>query len=225
MPFSFFSLFLSFLLFETSIASCKYKFIHNASELIEFSNEVNNGINYYKGYTVYLVADIDFSGFLNQFKPITYFIGTFDGQGYVINNLVISTSSSMTTGLFGNSGGTISKNIVIDSTCYFASSFSSSTYNSLLGGIIARCGVTDGNCIVENCVNMADLVFTGNAGGLLYMGGIAGGIPITSNTCTVRIMNCVNYGTVYNSGKGNNGVCMGGIVGENLEYTANYKIT
>ena len=59
---------------------------------IQFSKDVNNG-NHYYGTTVFLDADIDFSGGLSeQFEPIgksdsKYFQGTFDGQGHTISNL------------------------------------------------------------------------------------------------------------------------------------------
>lgn len=121
------TLFSLFLLFETSLAACKYKFIHNASELVEFSNDVNGGTSY-SGYTVYLVADIKFDYTLSQqFKPIgfsdNYFHGTFDGQGYVISALTISSSSFRYTGLFGVSTGITIKNVVIDNTCSFTSTY------------------------------------------------------------------------------------------------------
>lgn len=121
-----FTLLLSLLLhFEISLA-CKYKFIHNASELIQFSNDVNSGTTY-EGYTVYLVADINFNNALSKkFEPIGNFQGTFDGQGYVVRNLVIE-SSFRTTGLFGYLyGWVIIKNTVLDSSCSFTSSFTTS---------------------------------------------------------------------------------------------------
>ena len=44
--------------------------IANATDLINFSNEINNGISF-EGTTVLLEADIDFSGELSeQFQPI-----------------------------------------------------------------------------------------------------------------------------------------------------------
>ena len=44
--------------------------IHNASELIQFSKDVSSGTSY-SGTTVFLDADIDFSGGLSeQFEPI-----------------------------------------------------------------------------------------------------------------------------------------------------------
>ena len=65
--------------------------IKNTSDLIALSKNVNNGTAY-PGTTVFLDADIDFSGVLSeqQFKPIGtsyYFQGTFNGQGHTISNL------------------------------------------------------------------------------------------------------------------------------------------
>ena len=72
--------------------------IKNASELIQLSKNVSSGKNY-NGTTVFLDADIDFSGGLSeQFEPIgkdynNFFQGTFDGQGYTISNLLVNSSS------------------------------------------------------------------------------------------------------------------------------------
>lgn len=139
-----FSLFpLLLLLLEPSLA-CKYRFIHNASELIEFSNEVNKGTNY-QGYTVYLAADINFSDLSTQFVPIGKdtrcpFRGTFDGQGYVITDLILSSSLFRWTGLFGFSSGTTIKNVVVGNTCSFTSSHSGLEY-AFASGIIGWCYV------------------------------------------------------------------------------------
>ena len=80
--------------------------ISNANDLIQFSKNVNSGTSY-SGTTVFLDADIDFSGgFSGKFEPIgtddSNFQGTFDGQGYTISNLAIN-SSSQYVGLFGYS--------------------------------------------------------------------------------------------------------------------------
>ena len=60
--------------------------IHNADELITFSESVISGTSY-SGTTVYLDSDIDFTPSLSQqFEPIGnssyYFKRTFDGQGH-----------------------------------------------------------------------------------------------------------------------------------------------
>lgn len=99
-----FNLLALFLLLEQGIF-CKELRIENANELISFSNDVNNGKKY-TGTTVFLDSDIVFTDELSQtFDPIgkaspNYFAGFFNGQGYVISNLVIN-SDSRYTGLFG----------------------------------------------------------------------------------------------------------------------------
>ena len=148
--------------------------IRDASDLIEFSKNVSLGTNY-KGTTVFLDADIDFSGGLSeQFEPIgmnsnsNYFQGTFNGQGHTINNLEIKSSSSQYVGLFGySSGGTI-KNVVLDSSCSVVSSCSDSS-EAYVGGIVGYCSY----CTIESTVNMASVSFTGNTSNSnLYLGGI-----------------------------------------------------
>ena len=100
--------------------------IKNASDLIGLSKNVNSGTSY-KGTTVFLDADIDFSsgGHPKEFGPIgTYdgwynykdFQGTFDGQGHTISNLAVK-SSLYYVGLFGYSRGVTIRNVVLDSSC------------------------------------------------------------------------------------------------------------
>ena len=112
-------------------------YINTANELVAFSKIVNIGTSY-SGTTVFLGADIDFSdGLSEQFEPIGKdysFQGTFDGQGHMISNLAVN-SSSQDVGLFGYSwgGGAIIRNIVLDSSCSAVSFFIGYAY---IGGII-----------------------------------------------------------------------------------------
>lgn len=213
----FYSFFVFLLLFDTSLAACKYKFIHNASELIEFSNDVNSGTNY-EGYTVYLVNDIDFTDLSSQFNPIgcwdsddnyIVFAGTFDGQGYVVSNLRISTSTTRSVGLFGASlGKTIIENVVIDSSCYFLNSCKDFDY-VLVAGVIGYIWLDKGSSTVKNCVNLADTKYSGNAGQCLYTGGIVGDIDNLNNKYQSILENCVNYGQIYNTGAAGSHSSMG----------------
>ena len=112
--------------------------INNASDLIQFSKVVNRGTGY-KGTTVFLDTDIDFSsGFSEQFEPIgksiNYFQGTFDGQGHTISNLAMNSSSEY-VGLFGYSEGATIRNVVLDSSCSVVSSYSGSD-EATAGGIV-----------------------------------------------------------------------------------------
>ena len=191
--------------------------ITTAQGLIDFSNDVNSGTSY-SGTTVYLGSDIDFNSSLSQqFQPIgftetNYFNGTFDGKGYVISNLTITTpSSSECTGLFGYSGGATIRNVVMDPSCSVNSS--ASTYdNTYTGGIIGRCFTTNSGCLIENSVNMGSVSFGGSVqSDNLCLGGIAGELGYTSVHFVV-IRNCVNYGNIMITGLSDS-AWIGGIVG------------
>ena len=189
--------------------------INNASDLIDFSKNVKNGTSY-SGTTVFLGADIDFSGGLSeQFEPIgkdagKYFQGTFDGQGHTVSNLALN-SSSQYVGLFGYSnGGATIRNVVLDSSCSIASSFNDSSNVVYIGGITGHCGAGNGPCVIENTVNMGSVSFTGNSS-YLYLGGIVGHPPASNNDATVK--NCANYGSIAHSGTVNSVAYIGGIVG------------
>ena len=184
--------------------------ITTVSELITFSNNVNSGISY-SGTTMFLGADIDFSGGLSeQFEPIgnsssKSFQGTFDGQGHTISNLAMN-SSSQYVGLFGySSGGAIIRNVVLDSSCSVVSSYNGSS-NARVAGITGQCS----GCTIENTVNMASVSFTGNTTNSLFLGGIAGCLSVSSKDITMR--NCINYGSVTHSGTANY-ARIGGIAG------------
>lgn len=209
------------LLFGASLA-VNTKFIHNANEFIKFSNEVNRGTSY-KDYTVYLAADIDFFSFSSQYKSISGFLGTFDGQGYVISNLTMNSPSFVFVGLFGSLYGSTIKNVVIDKSCSFLNSYTYSDYPHT-GGFIGRCEPSYGPCVCENCVNMASLSFTGKVGNFnTYLGGIIAHIHIATNNYETKLINCVNYGTIYNSGSTNHNIFIGGIAGDFYKETSNYK--
>ena len=153
--------------------------IKNASDLIGLSKNVSSGTSY-KGTTVFLDADIDFSGdgLSEKFEPIGkdwyyYFQGTFDGQGHIVSNLAMN-SSSQYAGLFGHSREATIKNVVLDSSCSIVNSLSGSI-DASVSGVIGRC--FSGSCTIENNVNMASVAFTGNITGdtgFLFFGGIVG---------------------------------------------------
>ena len=137
--------------------------ISSASDLIYFSKNVSAGTSF-EGTTVFLDADVDFSGGLSeQLEPIGKnnsfsFQGTFDGQGHTINNLTMR-SSSQNIGLFGYPSGVTIRNVVFDSSCSVVSSYTS--LNAYAGGIIGMCN----SCTVESTVNMANVSFMVNLPG------------------------------------------------------------
>ena len=195
--------------------------ISSASDLIQFSNNVNSGSTYY-GTTVFLDSDLDFSG--NTFESIgnsesNYFRGDFDGQGHVISNLAM-TSSSQCVGLFGISYGLAIRNVILDSSCSITSSYESNA-NAYVGGIIGYCKSSSLWCTIENSMNMASVSFTGNTNDyFLTLGGIAG---ILSKFHEVAVKNCANYGDVTNSGKSTNSY-IGGITGTSYGTSSYNKV-
>ena len=141
-----------------------------------------------------------------------YFLGTFDGQGHTISNLVMNSTSKY-AGLFGYSGGTTIKNIVMDPSCSITNHYSTSSGNSFAGAIIGKCESNFNQCIIENTVNMGRVTLSGNMSGsstTLYLGGIAGDLKYFSFDIIVK--NCANYGEAIFTGTGGYPL-IGGIVG------------
>lgn len=188
--------------------------IHNASELIQFSKDVNNGLNF-SGTTVFLGSDIDFADGLSQhFEPIgtfdNHFLGTFDGLGHTINNLNMN-SSLFYSGLFGFSSGLTIRNVVVDNSCSFVNSYN---YEGTIyfGGIIGSCRPFYGPCNFENNVNMASVTFNGESGVYLYFGGFIGYIE-SSDLNISCLKNCANYGSITHNRMSNGESNIGGIAG------------
>ena len=180
--------------------------IRNAKDLEAFSKRVSQGATF-AGETVFLSDDLDLQ-MVHSFQPIgtgdeyadvyNPFLGTFDGQGYTIKHLNISTSSHF-VGLIGSlgdygftRGGGVVSNVVLDSTCTIESRCTDEYCYGYQGGIVGFCYGQDANCIVENSVNMATVVSHGNA---QMIGGIIGHCSVDgTHICTVY--NCANYGNI-----------------------------
>jgi hypothetical protein len=114
--------------------------------------KISNDPDYPLSGSYVLTADIDLSG--AEWTPIgvdenNAFTGTFDGQGYKIQNLMITGSSYKYVGLFGYvHNGTI-KNVGMIDTCIDVT-LDSDIY---VGGIV---GHSDSSSI-ENCYNTGDV--------------------------------------------------------------------
>ncbi|MBQ8837620.1 MAG: hypothetical protein IJ002_08995 [Clostridia bacterium] len=134
-----------------------------------------------------LTKDIDMSGVSGQ-TPIgdgtDNFTGTFDGGGYTVSNLNISTTAQY-TGLFGYIKGATVKNLTVDGLIS-----SSAQY---IGGLVGYANAST----IENCQNKATV------SGTRYVGGMVGycnnGISLT---------NCYSSGDVISSASD-----VGGLVG------------
>ena len=102
---------------------------------------MNSGTSY-SGTTVFLGSDIDLAG--KTFELIgnsdsNYFRGAFNGQGHVISDFTITSSSSY-VGLFGYSGGLTIKNTIFDSSCSITSSYrgSSASAGGIIGDVVQK---------------------------------------------------------------------------------------
>lgn len=177
--------------------------IGNANQLIEFAAKINNG-TYSQDTNVILTSNIDMEG--ENWKPIDNYSGTFDGQGYTIQNLTINGSGAV--GLFmyiqnatiknvgvtgemsgmNNVGGLVGIDLggsTIEN-CWNGASISAAQENA--GGIVGWLG-KDNPSSLKNCYNCGP-VFSGS----VYAGGIVGKLG-ENNSSSVK--DCYNYGTVF----------------------------
>ena len=191
--------------------------ISSVEEFITFTNEVNNGTNY-KGETVFLTSDLDFTIYSSSsFVPVgksndAYtFRGIFDGQGHAISNLKVASDKFLYLGVFGYSNGATIKNLVVDSSCSFESSYSGGN-SCAIGGIFGWCKSNYGECTLEGCVSMASIKYSGSSSATAYIGGIVGKIEVSDYNTSIT--DCMNYGNVSSVSSESNELRIGGIAGE-----------
>ena len=206
--------------------------IGTAAELAWFAAKVNSGETRINGK---LTADIDLGS--HEWKPIgkSSFYGTFDGDGHVVRNLYIN-SSSYPVGLFGyvSADATVTKLGVTGSvTC-------TNTKFSQAGGIAGYMwnGATISQCFstvdvttniqgggiagyTQNGAKIIDCYATGNVTAAstneCYVGGICGSAYDEDGTGVV-ITNCYSTGLVTGTGKTKS--CVGGVsAAKNATYT------
>lgn len=193
--------------------------ITSARDLISLAKIVNSGRSY-KSEIVTLKNDIEFTDRESeQFEPIgdkdNNFEGTFDGQGYMLKNLRLKTTSSNYGGIFGYSKGTTIRNVVMDSTCSVTSTYGSASSDdkeSYFSTLIGYCETINGPCTLENNVNMANITFDGNSNTNVFLGGLAGYLKFNQNYRS-NVINCVNYGMLTHIGATNNFADIGGLLG------------
>lgn len=185
-----------------------YMEIQNADQLLSFAAAVNEGQT---DLNAILMNNIDLNG-INWTPIATYsapYIGTFDGNGYKIDNLSISMENTAYVGLFAcvGSGGVI-QNLEIGS----GSISGIQEWYSYVGAIA---GLLQGKVI--NCSNSATV--TGVGGRACYIGGIAG----SQGT----IERCSNHGDINGVGGSSSSLhwqYVSGIVGGSSSgYTAQVK--
>ena len=174
------------------------------------------------GGTVELLGDVTLTGTWTavgtEAEP---FKGTFDGKGYTITGLTISSSSSDYVGLIGILDGGTVKNVKFASVSVEGKDdvgtavgriINGGTVSGVqvLGGSVSgakRVGGVVGSIIADgsalNCTNAATVT-----GSVYNVGGIVGAAYYTKTDKQMYITNCANNGAVTSSGAG-----AGGIVG------------
>ena len=149
-----------------------------------------------------LTADIELAGY--DWTPLKKFYGTFDGQGHVIRNLYIN-SSSYPAGLFGylNEGASVTRLGITGSVTCTARS------NAQAGGIA---GYMYGKASITQCWSAVYVTSNKHAGGIA--GYTATGAVITD---------CYATGTIRSSAA--NECYLGGICGSGFSNTAGATLT
>ena len=181
---------------------CGARVIRTADQLVQLANDVNAGV-IEKSIIIDMVADIDLQGvtypaigcrfseetgeYDEEQNPIMRdvkrpFIGSFDGHGHKVTNMLIESDTEGNKGLFGmvKAGSTI-KNVTVTGEIY------STGYSA---GIVGTC-VDKGVLTIENCgseviVNVGDK--GANGAGILGVNDLS--------QATVRIINCYNTGDI-----------------------------
>ncbi|HBF15668.1 MAG TPA: hypothetical protein DDW30_08345 [Clostridiales bacterium] len=184
--------------------------ISTPADLLYFAEMVNSGANF-EGLTVYLDADIDMTG--KTMAPIgsplsgavanngldgsNYFGGTFDGQGHVIDNLVMTSAVSVENatamvGLFGLVKSATVKNVVLGAGCSFTYNGEGAGYAAGLVAMVYRLKKSDTGygTLIDNCLTLATVNGARSAAGIL------GGIQSNTNNDPAVVRNCTNAGNV-----------------------------
>jgi len=193
--------------------------ISNRSELEAISRNTRGRFH--------LTADIDLSD--GVWRPIA-FTGIFDGQGHVIRNMTVRSTSISNFGLFastnssaiirnvglegvnvlhersGYAGGIVGTNHGTITNSYTIGSVESQGGETRAGGIA---GVNYGT--ISNCFSLATVTArntTSSSRAASYAGGVVG-----RNMSTASIINCYSAGIIASTTEGN--VFLGGVSGSN----------
>ena len=154
-------------------------YISNVNHLMAFAKYVNTGN---KNAKATLMADIDLSGYdwdiicetglyYNGYGNDLGYAGTFDGNGHVIKNISVKSSTTIdaSCGLFGTVSGTI-KNLGIEGFTFVDGGKDIRT-GAIVGQLITTNGRVE-NCYVKNATIKPGEHVTGGIAGCVYDGTI-----------------------------------------------------
>ncbi|MBQ7347985.1 MAG: hypothetical protein IJW55_08510 [Clostridia bacterium] len=204
--------------------------ISTPEDLVFFAQLVNLGATF-DGFTIYLENDLDMTGvsmtpigctaegYYTDKNAIPGFSGTFDGQGHIIDNLVMTsdvtpadTEAKVVVGLFGNAKSATIKNTVLGAGCSFSyTGTASKAYVAAFAAISFRLAKAvdgaqiDTHTTIENCYSAATVSSTKVAAGFV------GNVESNNNNFPAIIINCTNAGNITG------GHMAGGIAGSSIE--------
>lgn len=182
-----------------------YTCVHNATELrTALSNSSSSA-------KVMLMNDIDMSGV--SWTPISSFAGTFDGNGYTISNLNIS-SSEYKVGLIGTLSGSVENLRFANCTINALTTTANTDSNYVGAGVVAGyvSGTIDNVSIVDSSVNgqvaglVAGKVAVGRIKNSFASGTVTSNVNNSSNNSSVKaavaggIAGILQVGTIKNCG-------------------------
>lgn len=174
--------------------------IGTADDLIQYRDDINSG----NLSNAILVADIDLSGYCSEsWIPIgtveSPYSASFNGNGYRISNLYISTDNTEVQALFGYvaQGGTIS-NLTVSGSVIAQNAAGISGQND---GIILNCcneAVIYGQNVAAGLVviNNGTVSGSSNNGYIKTETGVAGGISGSAGEVS-EITNCINTANIH----------------------------
>lgn len=192
--------------------------ISTQAELAAITNSMSG--NYY------LTCDIELSGTwiplgksTSSTDSYTAFTGNFDGNGYTISNLTISSGTYNYVGLFAYNNGTI-ENVTVEVNSVTGGSYVGTLVGHNYSGTIQNCSVI-GNGYTSS-------IITGNDTDAQHIGGLVGCNGTSSSTSAVITECSVSYLNVrfknYSSGDG--GDFLGCLAGGNfatISYSSVYQ--
>ena len=172
--------------------------VRDEADFVAFFDSVNEGSSY-EGKTIYLDIDIqltdEWAGIGTKQQP---FVGTFDGQGHTISNVVIARDDTDTDEFVGFFGAV--NNATITDIVFSEVAVSTDNTDAKIG-VVA--GIVMGNSTVSDIVVQSGTVTSAKAAG-----GLIGYVKDESATKpSVTIENCQNYARIVANEKA------GGIVG------------
>ena len=152
---------------------------------------------------IYLTGEWIPIGDNSTFNDSSRFIGTFDGGGYVINNLYVEVSSNQQyAGLFGYINGATIKNVGVNIGVSGVTATASGSFaNSWAGGLVGNSG---SGSIIENSYATGNV--SASSGNFSYAGGLVG------SSGSSRIENSYATGNVDSTSTGGESYA-GGLVG------------